>query len=135
MAPDPAAQILAVLRPDYGPDYWADEVEVQLAARLEALTDNDWSRLATAVAAEPASARARLAAALRHTPSERATDLLTDLLRSAEPEVGAAAADSLVELHHTWLPGVSLRDEVQRHLAGAPPELRPRLEALLTRVP
>lgn len=130
-----STEIVALLRPDYTLDYWADEVEPQLARRLEALDDEEWARLTAAVAEEPAGPRARLAEALRHTTSRRATMLLVDLLRAPEPEVGAAAADSLLELHHTWLPGVSLSGEIDRHLASAPPELQPRLERLRARLP
>ena len=132
--PDPVAPLLDLLRPEYSADYWADEIAVQAAMTLEALSDEAWARLEQAITAEPAGARARLATALRHAPSDRTTELLVALLRSAEPEVGVAATTSLFEQYHFWLPMVSLRDELQRHLRTAGPELGPQIEALLARV-
>ena len=128
------AQLVDALRPDYSPDYWADEVDVNIGLALAALSDEEWPRLASAIATEPPGPRVRLAEALRHTPSDRATELLVALLRSPEPEVGIAATKSLFEQYRFWLPDVSLSDELQRHLNAAPPELRSEIEALLARV-
>jgi hypothetical protein len=131
--PDVVAQLLDALRPDYSADYWADEVEVRIAAALESLSETDWAHLTHASAGEPPAARARLAAALRHAPSDRTTDLLATLLRASEPEVGAAATESLFEQYHFRLPDLSVREELRRHLRAATPDLHPRLERLLAR--
>jgi hypothetical protein len=65
----------------------------------------------------------------------RMIPLLIQILRSPEPAVGAAIATTLLEKNYTWHPEVSLRADLQRHLATATPtESRP-LQTLLARLP
>lgn len=126
--------IVGMLEPDYSIDYWADEALPRLATRLRSLTPDDRDDLADAMAAWPAGQRVRLAEGLGAVGGPYATPLLVGLVRSAEPEVGAAAAAALLSLNYEWDPEVPLRADLQRHLDSAQGEDRVALSRLAGRV-
>jgi hypothetical protein len=126
-------QLLSDLRGSYQRNHWADEVEPRLARVLETLSDADWRDLLDAMPAEPPVVGTNLAKGLRYTVTDRSTDLLATLLRSNSTAVGLAAAQSLFDRQQRWIPGISIRAELERHASSADPDTRQQLEALIPR--
>lgn len=125
--------VLHKVRGSYMRDHWADEIEPELARVLDALSDPDWEQLSAAIAAEPLVARENLAKALRYTVTDRSTAMLIQFLRSDEPSLGRASTQSLFDRYQFWLPDVSIRAELERHIAAATPEVQVQLQALLAK--
>jgi hypothetical protein len=130
-----ADTLVALLAPDYNIDYWADDVRPRAGGELDALDDAEWSRLTELSPEQPASWRVRLAEALHFADAPRSVGLLVDLMGSPEPEVGAAAAEALLEKRYEWDPDVPLRIDVDRHLQQADGRQREPLERLARRLP
>jgi hypothetical protein len=127
--------LLQLLAPHYNPDHWADDVQLDVAALLDHLPPGDWQRLADEARRAPSGWCVHLADAARATSNAQASDLLIELLRRTEPEVGAAAAAALLELDYQWSPEVSLRADLQRHLATASEMQAAAIRRLLGRLP
>jgi hypothetical protein len=129
-----AARVLEEVSRDHPGDHWYD-VELGAVGRaLAGASDDAWEEVERGVPGLSAAARRRLAEALLVPEDERATKLLIVLLRSPEPEVGAAVATTLLERGYLWDPAVDLGPDLRRHLAAAADGQREELERLLALV-
>jgi hypothetical protein len=131
---DDLQPLLSLLDGEPNPDYWSDVLRPRARAALDAVA-GDLSALATHARSQPPTWRIRLAEAAMLAEHPGATDLLIDLLTGAEPEVGVAVTEALIERGYVWSPEVSLRADLERHLAGASDAGRPVIERLLRRLP
>jgi hypothetical protein len=120
---------------EYGPDYWSDYVKLRVGEQLDALGDEDWSRLEKGWRGQSAGWRVRLAEASTLSDKPRVVGLLVGLLESPEPEVGSAAAEALLEKDYTWSPEAPIGGHLRRHLGNASPEQRAPIERLLSHIP
>ena len=132
---DSFMSLLEALEPDYNPDYWSDVIMHRVGAQLGALDEAGWSSLMDAWQPRPVAWRLRLAGALVLVDDPRAMDVLVAMLGSAEPDVGSAVAEALLEKGYRWSPEVSLLADLQRHLdIAAPPQQEP-IRRLIARLP
>jgi hypothetical protein len=127
-------QLFALLRPDYGPDLWSDDVIARVGRALDALPEEGWARLAAAAPQQPVSWRVRLAQALFTTQDPHTVPLLLDLVAAPEAEVFMAAAETLIEKRFVD-PERRLRRTLDGQLAHADPATREALRQLATRLP
>lgn len=127
--------LIKCLGNDYNPDYWSDHEKLRIGKQLDALGTEDWSRLEKRLQALPVRSRIRLAETSVLSERSRVIDLLVAMLRSPEPEVGRAVAESLLEKNYQWSPEVSLLADLHRHFDNAAPEGRAPIERLLARLP
>lgn len=132
---DSFTSLIEVLEPDYNPDYWSDVVLHSAGEQLGALDEEGWSRLGSEWKQRPGAWRQRLSQALTLVEDPRAMELLVAMLGSAEPAVGSAVAEALLEKGYRWSPEVSLRADLERHLGQAAPHEQEPIRRLLGRLP
>ena len=134
-AMDSFTSLLEALEPDYNPDYWSDVVMHSVGTQLGALDQEGWSRLMQEWKPRPVAWRLRLAGALVLVEDPRAMDLLVAMLGAAEPAVGSAVAEALLEKGYRWSPEVSLLADLERHLGQAAPHEQEPIRRLMARLP
>lgn len=127
---------ISLLDPDYGVDFWSDQVmPLEVAPLLRTLGPAEWDALAARCRDKPAGWCRRLAQASALTDDEAAARPLVAMLKRPEPELGAAAAAALLAIDYQWTPGESLLADLQRHLASLPDARGDPIRGLLARLP
>ncbi len=97
------------------------------------MDDASWQKLTADLMQRSEGFRRRLAQTQLYSVKPRATEILGSLLRSPEISVGVMAVEMLLEKDYNGMPVLTLRAELQRHLAQAPPHAREPLERMLGR--
>ena len=123
------------LNHDYNPDYWSDHIKLRIGEQLDELGDEDWSRLETTWRNQSVGWRIRLAEASFLSENPRAINLLIEMLKSPEPEVGCVVAETLLEKNYQWSPEVSLLSDLERHLNRAALQDQVPIKRLISRLP
>jgi len=132
---DTFEKLVEELDHDYNPDYWSDHIKLRVGEQVDELSDEHWSRLETIWQNQSVGWRIRLAEASFLSEKPRTIDLLIEMLKSPEPEVGCAVAETLLEKNYQWSPEVSLLADLERHLHRAAPQARGSIERLIARLP
>lgn len=127
--------LLKILEPDYNPDYWSDVIRPQAASLLDGLSADEWDRLLDVWRSKPSSWSIRLVDASLLSEKPRATAFLVTMLKHPSADVGAAAAEMLLEKNYQWTPTESLLSDLNRHLGHATDAQAEPIRRLLSRLP